>query len=316
MIETAVLWLLKVLAAPTVGLTSVFLISFVSATLLPLGSEPAVFAVVKANEAMFWPAVLVATLGNTLGGAVDYLIGYRAKVAFAKERQSRWFSWLARYGAKTMLMSWLPGVGDPLCTLAGWLHLPFWPSVGYMAVGKLARYVVMTASLLYVPDGVWKRIGELSTQLLGLGAPVLAAGRGRPGQVFGVGHLLHPFDRLAIECLLDRDMGHRGARGGAVPVLVAGRAPYHVAGADLDDRLALALGPAAAGGDDQRLSQRMRMPGRARAGLEGHAGHRGAGRRRRRIERIDPDAAGKVFFWALHRGLGSCAFEFHACSFC
>jgi membrane protein YqaA with SNARE-associated domain len=167
MIETAVLWLLKVLAAPSVGLTSVFLISFVSATLLPLGSEPAVFAVVKANPAMFWPAVLVATVGNTLGGAVDYLIGYRAKVAFAKERQSRWFGWLARYGARTMLLSWVPGVGDPLCTLAGWLHLPFWPSVGYMAVGKFARYVVMTASLLYVPDGVWKRIGELSSQLIG-----------------------------------------------------------------------------------------------------------------------------------------------------
>ena len=53
MIETAVLWLLKVLAAPSVGLTSVFLIAFVSATLVPLGSEPAVFAVVKANPAMF-----------------------------------------------------------------------------------------------------------------------------------------------------------------------------------------------------------------------------------------------------------------------
>jgi membrane protein YqaA with SNARE-associated domain len=167
MIETAVLWLLKVLAAPTVGLTSVFLISFVSATLLPLGSEPAVFAVVKANEAMFWPAILVATVGNTLGGAVDYLIGYRAKVAFAKERQSRWFAWLARYGAKTMLLSWVPGVGDPLCTLAGWLHLPFWPSVTYMAIGKLARYVLMTASLLYVPDDVWKRIGDFASQVLG-----------------------------------------------------------------------------------------------------------------------------------------------------
>jgi membrane protein YqaA with SNARE-associated domain len=167
MIETAVLWLLKVLAAPSVGLTSVFLISFVSATLLPLGSEPAVFAVVKANPAMFWPAVLVATVGNTLGGAVDYLIGYRAKVAFARERKSRWFAWLARYGSKTMLLSWVPGVGDPLCTLAGWLHLPFWPSVGYMAVGKLARYVVMTASLLYVPDGVWKSIGHWSGQLIG-----------------------------------------------------------------------------------------------------------------------------------------------------
>ena len=76
MIESAVLWLLKFLAVPTVGLTSVFLIAFVSATLLPLGSEPAVFAVVKANPAMFWPAVLVATLGNTLGGIVDYWIGY------------------------------------------------------------------------------------------------------------------------------------------------------------------------------------------------------------------------------------------------
>lgn len=167
MIETAVLWLLKVLAAPSVGLTSVFLISFVSATLVPLGSEPAVFAVVKANEAMFWPAILVATLGNTLGGAADYAIGYRAKIAFAKERQSRWFGWLRRFGAKTMLLSWVPGIGDPLCTLAGWLHLPFWPSVMYMAIGKFARYLTMTAALLYVPDGFWKRIGDMITQITG-----------------------------------------------------------------------------------------------------------------------------------------------------
>lgn len=167
MIETAVLWLLKVLAAPTVGLTSVFVISFVSATLVPLGSEPAVFAVVKANEAMFWPAIIVATIGNTLGGAVDYFLGYRAKIAFAKERQSRWFGWLAKYGAKTMLLSWLPGIGDPLCTLAGWLHLPFWPSVMYMAIGKFARYLTMTLVLLYVPDGFWKRVGEMITQITG-----------------------------------------------------------------------------------------------------------------------------------------------------
>lgn len=167
MIESAVLWLLKILAAPSVGLTSVFLISFVSATLLPLGSEPAVFAVVKANPAMFWPAILVATLGNTLGGIVDYWIGYRAKVAFAKERKSRWFHWLAKYGAKTMLLSWVPGIGDPLCTLAGWLHLPFWPSVAYMAIGKFGRYIFMTATLLYVPDGWWKWIGEMSSRVFG-----------------------------------------------------------------------------------------------------------------------------------------------------
>jgi membrane protein YqaA with SNARE-associated domain len=167
MIETAVLWLLKVLAAPTVGLTSVFVIAFVSATLVPLGSEPAVFAVIKANPAMFWPAIIVATIGNTLGGAVDYLIGYRAKIAFARERQSRWFSWLAKYGSKTMLLSWLPGIGDPLCTLAGWLHLPFWSSVMYMAIGKFGRYLTMTLMLLYVPDDFWHKLGDTITRFTG-----------------------------------------------------------------------------------------------------------------------------------------------------
>jgi membrane protein YqaA with SNARE-associated domain len=167
MIETAVLWLLKVLAAPAVGLTSVFFISFVSATLVPLGSEPAVFAVVKANQAMFWPAIIVATIGNTLGGAVDYFLGYRAKIAFAKERQSRWFGWLAKYGAKTMLLSWVPGIGDPLCTLAGWLHMPFWPSVMYMMIGKFGRYLTMTAVLLYVPDGFWRSLGDMLTRITG-----------------------------------------------------------------------------------------------------------------------------------------------------
>lgn len=158
MIELAVLWLLKQLSAPAVGLSSVFVIAFVSATLVPLGSEPAVFAVIKGNPAMFWPAILVATCGNTLGGALDYFIGYRAKEAFARERKSRWFGWLARYGAKTMLLSWLPGIGDPLCTLGGWLHLPFWPSVGYMAIGKFMRYLTMTVALLYIPDTFWKSL--------------------------------------------------------------------------------------------------------------------------------------------------------------
>ncbi|WP_426115578.1 YqaA family protein [Massilia sp. PWRC2] len=161
MIESAVLWLLKLVAAPAVGLWSIFLISFVSATLLPLGSEPAVFAVIKANPALFWSAILVGTLGNTLGGAFDYLLGYRAKLAFAKERRTRWFGWLEHYGPKTMLLSWLPGIGDPLCTMAGWLHMPFWPSVAYMAIGKFVRYLSITYLLLYVPDGAWKKLGDL-----------------------------------------------------------------------------------------------------------------------------------------------------------
>ena len=156
MIESAVSWLLGVLAVPEVGLISVFIISLVSATLLPLGSEPAVFAVIKANADLFWPAIGVATFGNTIGGIIDYWMGYCAKQAFAKERESRWFGWLERHGPRTMLLAWLPGIGDPLCTLGGWLKLPFWPCVCYMAIGKFLRYVTMTSILLYVPDGVWR----------------------------------------------------------------------------------------------------------------------------------------------------------------
>lgn len=149
-------WLLAMLAAPQVGLLSVFVISVLSATLLPLGSEPAVFAVVKANAALFWPALLVATAGNTLGGIINYWMGAGAKRVFAKERQTRWFGWLQRFGAKTMLLAWLPGIGDPLCLLAGWLKLPFWPCVLYMAIGKFLRYMTITWLLLDVPNGFWQ----------------------------------------------------------------------------------------------------------------------------------------------------------------
>jgi membrane protein YqaA with SNARE-associated domain len=156
MLESAVRWLLNVLALPDVGLSSVFIISLLSATLLPLGSEPAVFAVIKANGSLFWPTIFVATAGNTIGGVIDYWMGYGAHEMFAKERKTRWFMWLERYGAKTMLLAWLPGIGDPLCTVAGWLKLPFWPSIGYMAIGKFLRYLTITSALLLVPDGFWR----------------------------------------------------------------------------------------------------------------------------------------------------------------
>lgn len=158
MIESAIRWLLDVLAIPDIGLTSVFFISLLSATLLPMGSEPAVFAVAKANEALFWPVIVVATIGNTFGGMISYGMGYGAKQTFAKERESRWFGWLQRFGAKTMFLAWLPVIGDPLCTLGGWLKLSFWPCVFYMTIGKFLRYLTVTTALLYVPNGFWKQV--------------------------------------------------------------------------------------------------------------------------------------------------------------
>ena len=152
--------LLAAFALPQYGLSTVFVIAFVSATLLPMGSEPAVFGLVKLNPDLFWPAMLVATAGNTLGGAVTWWMGYGAERAyehFARRSAAhpQALRWLERFGPRACLLSWLPIIGDPLCAVAGWLQLPFWPCVLYMAIGKLARYVTMTAILLWVFPGIY-----------------------------------------------------------------------------------------------------------------------------------------------------------------
>jgi len=152
--EAWIYHLLALLALPQYSLGTVFVVSFISATLVPLGSEPVVFGLVQLNPELFWPVVLVATLGNTLGGAVDWWMGYGAHQVVDKYRHSathtKALDWLERLGPKACLLAWLPGVGDPLCAVAGWLKLPFWPCVVYMAIGKFARYVTMTVALLGV----------------------------------------------------------------------------------------------------------------------------------------------------------------------
>lgn len=159
--EAWTLSLLGALALPRYGLSTVFVVAFVSATLLPMGSEPAVFGLVKLNESLFWPAVLVATLGNTLGGMVSWWMGAGAKGAVKRwsagpeaggkeSAEHRALQWLRRFGPKACLLSWLPVVGDPLCAVAGWMRLPLWPCTLYMAIGKFGRYSIMTALLLWV----------------------------------------------------------------------------------------------------------------------------------------------------------------------
>jgi membrane protein YqaA with SNARE-associated domain len=150
--------LLTALALPKFGLSTVFVVALISATLLPLGSEPAVFGLVKLNPELFWPAILVATAGNTIGGAISWWMGYGAERAFERVRhrkpmEMRALKWLERFGPKACLLSWLPVVGDPICAVAGWLRLAFWPCVLYMAIGKFARYLTMTSALLWVFPG-------------------------------------------------------------------------------------------------------------------------------------------------------------------
>ena len=187
-VETSIHALLAVFALPAVGLPAIFVISLVSATLLPLGSEPAVFAYVQLTPDMFWPAIAIATLGNTIGGTITYAMGAGAETAYQAWRHrsaaaaqtaraetarlqakadepgtlcntpprnpgGRWhkltLQWFQRFGPPALLVSWLPGIGDPLCAVAGWLRLPFWPCVAYMAIGKCLRYIAMTEILLH-----------------------------------------------------------------------------------------------------------------------------------------------------------------------
>ena len=149
--------LLALLALPKFGLSTLFVVAFVSATLLPLGSEPVLFGLVKLNPDLFWAALLVATVGNTLGGTLSWWMGYGVERAVEHVRhkplEHRALRWLERFGAKACLLSWLPVVGDPLCAVAGWLRLPFWPCVGYMAIGKFARYLTLTVALMWAMPG-------------------------------------------------------------------------------------------------------------------------------------------------------------------
>lgn len=168
LLQSSIHWLLLTLALPSVGLSAIFIVSIVSATLLPLGSEPAVFGFVKIAPDMFWPAILIATLGNTLGGAISYGMGLGAEKAYERWREKhpekhhgkaggRWHDyisyWLHRIGPPALFFSWVPVIGDLLCAVAGWLRLPFWPSVTYMAIGKFLRYAIMTGLLLWFFPG-------------------------------------------------------------------------------------------------------------------------------------------------------------------
>ena len=149
--------LLAALALPEYGLSTVFLVAFVSATLLPMGSEPAVFGLVKLSPDLFWPAIGVATLGNTLGGMLSWWMGLGAHHVVDRYRHSathlRALDWLQHIGPPACFLSFLPVIGDPLCAVAGWLRLPLLPCAAWMLVGKLARYLVMTLALLHVWPG-------------------------------------------------------------------------------------------------------------------------------------------------------------------
>lgn len=130
-------WLPHWLVGPQAGLAGLFVASFLAATLLPGGSEAVLFAVVRLHPEQAALAVVLATLGNTLGGMTTYWMARALPQHLAPRSQALALRW----GTPVLLLAWLPLVGDALCAAAGWLRLPVLPSALWMAVGKAARYV-------------------------------------------------------------------------------------------------------------------------------------------------------------------------------
>ncbi len=125
------------------SLWALFTSSFLAATLLPGGSEAALFAVLKLHPAQHWPAIGIATLGNTLGGLSSYLIGR----ILPRSNSLRGLPTLQKYGSPALLLSWVPLIGDPLCVAAGWLRLNLLLATLFIALGKFARYWVVAATI-------------------------------------------------------------------------------------------------------------------------------------------------------------------------
>jgi len=160
----------------TASLVSLFLSSFLAATLLPGGSEAVLFAVLKAYPDTFWLTLALATLGNTLGGMVSFGMGWllpqtqqlkhvenvRLRHGGAEHSgaggaashpllQTTDFAKnvlrVRRYGTPTLLLAWAPLIGDALCVAAGWLRLnPFYAAL-FMLIGKFARYVLIACAV-------------------------------------------------------------------------------------------------------------------------------------------------------------------------
>jgi membrane protein YqaA with SNARE-associated domain len=132
-----------------------FLAAFVAATVLPMQSEAALVGLLLADIHPVWALVGVASIGNVAGSVVNWLLGR----GIERFRDRRWFpvgpaaldraqGWYHRHGKWSLLLSWMPIVGDPLTVVAGVAREPFAVFLALVTVAKVGRYLVLTAATL------------------------------------------------------------------------------------------------------------------------------------------------------------------------
>lgn len=132
-----------------------FFVAFTAATLLPLQSEALLVGLLLAGNYSTAALLAVAIAGNVLGSLVNWLLGRYIE----RFRHKRWFpanaeqlqraqQWYQRYGCWTLLLSWLPIVGDPLTLIAGVMREPLWRFLVLVTVAKAGRYLALAAVVL------------------------------------------------------------------------------------------------------------------------------------------------------------------------
>jgi membrane protein YqaA with SNARE-associated domain len=133
------------LFGPDASLVTLALSAFLAATLVPMSSEAALYAVLKLHPDLLWPAIFTATLGNTAGGMTTYLIGR----LIGHRRPLQRLETMRRWGAPALLLAWLPFIGDGLVLAAGWLEINWMAAAAFQILGRFARYwlVAQGASL-------------------------------------------------------------------------------------------------------------------------------------------------------------------------
>lgn len=133
---------------------SLFAASFLAATILPFSSEAALAAALLAGQQPWAALIVVASAGNILGSAVNWGIGRAAalaapgKLRIDPQKLQRAENWYRTYGRWSLLLSWVPVIGDPLTVAAGFLREPFWIFLVLVAIAKIGRYLAVAAILL------------------------------------------------------------------------------------------------------------------------------------------------------------------------
>ncbi len=135
------------------GLVGLFLGCMLAATVVPFSSETLLAGALLMGYSQ-WTVVLVATLGNTAGGMISFLLGWLCKWEWLekyfrvkREKLERVHNKIARYGVWAALLTWLPFVGDLIAIAMGLMRVnPRW-TVVLMFIGKLARYLAATGLL-------------------------------------------------------------------------------------------------------------------------------------------------------------------------